>query len=83
MLYVLTRPKKGKSGIERLSALYDGPLFVLLKKIDPNYMDRVQAIEGNTRELKVGLNDDIRNKLTDSVNIILHAAAGNLQKLRN
>ncbi|XP_031634319.1 fatty acyl-CoA reductase wat-like [Contarinia nasturtii] len=75
MLYVLTRPKKGKSAMERLCDLYSGPLFVLLQKIDPNYMDRVRAIDGNTRELKVGLTDEIRSTLTDSVNIILHAAA--------
>lgn len=75
MLYVLARSKKGKSGIERLRDLYSGALFVQLRAIDPNYMDRVRAIEGNTRELNVGLPDEIRNELIDNVHIILHAAA--------
>lgn len=75
MVYVLARSKKGKSGIERLRDLYSGSLFVQLSAIDPNYMDRVRAIDGNTRELKVGLPDDIRNELIQNVHIILHAAA--------
>lgn len=72
---MLVRSKKGKTGEERLNELYSGPLFVVLQKIDPNYMRRIRAIDGNTRELKVGLTDDIRNELIEHVNIILHAAA--------
>lgn len=75
MVYVLARSKKGKSGMDRLRDLYSGALFVQLLAIDPNYMDRVRAIDGNTRELNVGLSDDIRNELIDNVQIILHAAA--------
>lgn len=75
MVYVLARSKKGKSGIDRLRDLYTGALFVPLLAIDPNYMDRVRAIDGNTRELKVGLSNEIRNELIDNVHIILHAAA--------
>lgn len=75
MVYVLVRSKKGKSGIERLHDLYSGPLFVVLQKIDPDYMQRIRAIDGNTRELKAGLNDEIRTEIIENVNIILHAAA--------
>lgn len=75
MVYVLARAKKGKSAIERLTDLYSGPLFNPLLQIDPNYMDRVQAVDGNTRELRVGLSEDVRNELIENVHIILHAAA--------
>lgn len=75
MLYVLARSKKGKSGFDRLRDLYTGPLFMPLQSIDPNYMDRVRVVDGNTRELKVGLSDEIRNELINNVHIILHAAA--------
>lgn len=72
---MLARSKKGKSAKERLHCLYSGPLFVPLQKIDPNYMDRIQAIDGNTRELNVGLTHEIRTEIIENVNIILHAAA--------
>lgn len=75
MVYVLARSKRDKSAIERLNALYSGPLFVLLQRKDPNYMDRIHVVEGNTRELRAGLADEIRNELIENVNIILHAAA--------
>lgn len=74
-MYVLVRSKKGKSGPERLQDLYSGPLFVVLQKIDPDYMRRIRAIDGNTRELRIGLTDEIRNELIQNVDIILHAAA--------
>lgn len=75
LVYVLARSKKGKSAIERLRDLYAGPLFVVLRKIDPNYMDRIRAVEGNTREINVGIADDVRQEMMENVNIILHAAA--------
>lgn len=75
MIYVLTRQKKGKSAEDRLKDLYSGALFNLLQRIDPDYMQRIKAIEGNTRELRVGLSDDICDEIIDTVNIILHAAA--------
>lgn len=74
-MYVLVRSKKGKSGTERLQDLYSGPLFVVLQKIDPDYMRRIRAIDGNTRELRIGLTNEIQNELIENVNIILHAAA--------
>lgn len=71
----MVRSKRGKSGAERLQELYSGPLFVVLQKIDPDYMQRVRAIDGNTRDLRVGLTDEIYNEIVELVNIILHAAA--------
>lgn len=75
MVYVLARTKRGKTSTERLQELYQGALFVLLEKLDPNYMNRVKAIEGNTRELRIGLSNENRAELIENVNIILHAAA--------
>lgn len=75
LIYVLARAKKGKSSLERLTELYTGPLFVRLQKSDPMYMNRIRAIDGNTRELKIGLPNEIHQELVENVNIILHAAA--------
>lgn len=75
MVYVVVRSKKGKSGPERLNDLYSGPLFVVLQKIDPDYMQRIRAIDGNTREIRIGLINEIHDELIENINIILHAAA--------
>lgn len=63
---MLARSKKGKTAEERLNELYSGSLFVLLQKIDPDYMKRVKVIEGNTRELNVGLSEEIRNEVLNN-----------------
>lgn len=75
MVYVLARPKREKSAMDRLQDLYSGPLFVILQKTDPKYMDRVRVVDGNTRELNVGLTQEMRQELVENVNIIVHAAA--------
>lgn len=75
MIYVLARQKKGKSAKSRLNEIATGAVFTVLQRIDPNYIDRVQAVEGNTRDIKVGLSNDVWMELIENVNIILHAAA--------
>lgn len=75
MVYVLARTKRDKSATERLNELYSGPLFVVLQRKEPTYMQRIRVVEGNTRLLGVGLTDDIRTEIIENVNIILHAAA--------
>lgn len=74
-LYLLARAKKGKSALERLSDLYSGALFTKLEKQDPNYMNRVKVIEGNTREMHVGISEEDRKDIIENVDIIIHAAA--------
>lgn len=75
MLYLLARPKKGKSSMERMADTFTGALFTSLAKQQPDYMERVQVVEGDTRELDVGLSNEAQAELCENVDIILHAAA--------
>lgn len=75
MLYLLARPKKGKSSLERLTQAFSGSLFKVLTREQPDYMKRIQVVEGNTRDLDVGLSNEARAELCANVEIILHAAA--------
>lgn len=61
--------------MERLNEIYRGQLFTLLAKMDPNYFDRIQVVEGNTRDLEVGLSNEAQADLFENVDIILHVAA--------
>lgn len=74
-IYLLARAKKGKSALERLAEIYSGALFTKLEKQDPNYMQRIRVIEGNTRELHVGISETDRNDIIENVDIMIHAAA--------
>lgn len=75
MLYLLTRPKKDKSALERLKSIFSGQLFKTLMRKDPNYIKRIQVVEGNTRELNVGLSDEAQADLCENVDLIFHVAA--------
>lgn len=75
MVYVLARSKRDKTASVRLNELYAGPLFVLLQRKDPAYMQRIRVVEGNTRSLGIGLDANDSAEIIENVNIILHAAA--------
>lgn len=75
MIYLLARPKKGKSSQERLKEILSGSLFTLLVKKDPEYMERVRVVDGNMRDLDLGLSNEDQVDLRENVEIILHAAA--------
>lgn len=74
-IYLLSREKKGKSAAQRLQEMFDGAPFEPIRRDDPKCMDRVRLINGNMRELGIGLSDADRKLLIDTVDIVLHAAA--------
>ncbi|XP_037040570.1 fatty acyl-CoA reductase wat-like isoform X2 [Bradysia coprophila] len=74
-VYVLVRPKKNKSSIERMRETFVGDVFVKLKSIDPNYFERIKLIEGDTYKADIGISQQDRKELIENVEIVLHAAA--------
>lgn len=58
-----------------MTEIFTGALFTRLAKQQPDYMQRIQVVEGNTRELEVGLSIEAQAELCENVDIILHAAA--------
>lgn len=61
--------------MERMAETFTGALFKSLAKQQPDYMQRVQVVEGDTRDLDVGLSNEAQAELCENVDIILHAAA--------
>lgn len=74
-IYVLARPKRGVSTAERLANTFCGDVFARLRAEDPQYMDRVHAIDGNMGELRLGISDSDWAELVQNVQIVLHSAA--------
>lgn len=74
-IYLIGREKSGKSLAQRLHDMLNGPVFDGVRQQYPECVDRVHIIGGNMRELNLGLIDDNKKVLIDSVEIILHAAA--------
>lgn len=73
-IYVLLRPKKGKSIEERLEAITNLPLFSLLKRSNATVLDRLVPISGDVCEVKLGISESDITRMKD-VSIVFHSAA--------
>lgn len=73
-IFVLMRPKKGKSIEERLKAVTELALFAPLKKHDPKILQKLVPIAGDVAEVKLGLSDSDILRMRN-VSIIFHSAA--------
>lgn len=74
-IYLLTRAKKGKSPQERLKNMFCGVVFHKIRKMNPNYLDKIRIVEGDLGALSLGINENVLNDIHDNVHIVLHAAA--------
>lgn len=73
-IFVLLRPKKGKSIDERLENIIDIPLFNLLRVHNPDFYTKITPVSGDMSELRLGLSDKDVSRLRN-VSIIFHSAA--------
>ncbi|XP_063702853.1 fatty acyl-CoA reductase wat-like [Culicoides brevitarsis] len=77
-IFVLVRPKKGISPIERMTALFGTPIFA-----DPNnnvaenkkISKKIRILEGDLAENNFNLSSEDQNLLTEETEIVFHAAA--------
>ncbi|XP_050358331.1 putative fatty acyl-CoA reductase CG5065 [Nymphalis io] len=74
-IYVLVRQKKGRSVQERLNGILENPVFTILRKEKPSFVDKIVGIEGDVSEINLGIHEKTWASLTNEVNVIVHAAA--------
>ncbi|XP_013175716.1 PREDICTED: fatty acyl-CoA reductase 1-like [Papilio xuthus] len=74
-MYVMVRPKKESMPCQRIVKIFEDPVFDGLKKMQPNFVDKIEAIEGDIAETRLGINDNNWNRLIEEVNVIFHMAA--------
>lgn len=73
-IFILIRPKKGESSEDRLKAICGHIVFDALRKINPNFMEKLVPINGDMMEIGLGMS--IKDKdLIKNVSIIFHSAA--------
>lgn len=74
-IYVLIREKKGKISEERFKELFNDPVFELMKKQQPNYLEKISAVIGDCCLPNLGIDEQTMNILKTEVNVVLHSAA--------
>lgn len=73
-IYVLLRPKKGKTIEERLEAITCLQLFQPIRKVTPDVLHKLFPVAGDITELELGLSRDDLNRMKN-VSVIFHSAA--------
>ncbi|XP_013143046.1 PREDICTED: fatty acyl-CoA reductase 1-like [Papilio polytes] len=74
-MYVMIRPKKETMPSQRLAKTFGDPVFDGLKKMQPNFIDKIEAIEGDIADIRLGISESNWKKLTEEVDVIFHMAA--------
>lgn len=75
-VYLLMRPKRGKSIEQRLEQITKNELFEkLLETSGPECFKRLIAVPGDVSEEQLGLSPADRQRLIDNVHVVIHSAA--------
>ncbi|XP_050558144.1 fatty acyl-CoA reductase wat-like [Spodoptera frugiperda] len=74
-VYVLMRPKKGKSVEERIDEILLDPLYDILRKEKPDFTRRIIPIIGELAEKNLAISEADRRIIIKEVDIIFHVAA--------
>ncbi|XP_049883825.1 fatty acyl-CoA reductase wat-like isoform X2 [Pectinophora gossypiella] len=73
-IYMLVRPKKGKSVQERLNDILSDPVFDTVRKQSP-FSEKLVAVAGDINDVRLGITDQDWTLLAREVNFIFHGAA--------
>ncbi|XP_039444543.1 fatty acyl-CoA reductase 1-like [Culex pipiens pallens] len=73
-VFVLLRPRRGRTPDERLQELVQVPLFDVIRATCPNDIRKIVPISGDCSELKLGLDEESLKRM-ENVQFVFHAAA--------
>ncbi|KAJ8961616.1 hypothetical protein NQ314_005906 [Rhamnusium bicolor] len=74
-LYLLIRPKKGKTMETRFDELFEQDVFQRMKNHCPKFRERLVGIEGDLTKPNLGLSPENIKLLTKEIHIVFHVAA--------
>lgn len=74
-IYALVKPKKNKTTRQRIEELCSTVLFNKLRKLDPQFTDRISIINGNVQDMNLAISAIDQQLLFDNVDIVIHLAA--------
>ncbi|XP_022823966.1 fatty acyl-CoA reductase wat-like [Spodoptera litura] len=74
-MYVLIRPKKGKTIQDRIKLILSDPVFDKLRTVKPNFAEQIVPVEGDVADIRLGLSDKEWDVVAKDTSIIVHMAA--------
>lgn len=74
-VYVVVRSKRGQTPSQRIDAIRGLPVFQPLLKQNPKAFDKIQALEGETTRIDMGLSEEDQELVREKVTVVFHLAA--------
>lgn len=74
-IYMLSRPKKGKSAQERINAIFQEQLFDVVRTNNPEQLEKVVPLLGDVMEPQLGMSEEDIETVVNNANIVYHSAA--------
>ncbi|XP_030031127.2 putative fatty acyl-CoA reductase CG5065 [Manduca sexta] len=74
-IYILMRPKRGKSVTERLEDMQRLPLFHRIKNEKPNAFKKLKVLQGDVVFEDFGLPESVIENISNEVSVVFHFAA--------
>jgi fatty acyl-CoA reductase len=74
-IYLLVRPKRGHNVNDRMKELLASPLFNIARSINPNFEQKITALQGDILDPNFGLNATDEYTLIENCHVVFHSAA--------
>ncbi|XP_015590617.1 putative fatty acyl-CoA reductase CG5065 [Cephus cinctus] len=74
-IYILLRPRRGRSPEIRVDEMFKLPMFNRIRKTKPSVMKKLVPFQGDVTMDKLGLTDEQQERLVNEVSVIFHCAA--------
>ncbi|OQV24146.1 Fatty acyl-CoA reductase 1 [Hypsibius exemplaris] len=74
-IFILMRPKKGRTPFQRVEDLCASPIFKGLREVQPAFNEKLIAMQGDVNEEDFGLHSDNLRRLLEETSVVFHVAA--------
>lgn len=74
-LYLMVRAKRGQGPEERRKDYINHLVFKEVRENDPKQLDKIKVVQGDVLEDQLGISDNDRNTLHETIDIVFHCAA--------
>jgi len=74
-IYILMRPKMGKTAEERISNLFSDIVFDEAKKVAGDLTSRIKVVQGDICKANFGMSDEAMKEVLNEVHVVIHSAA--------
>ncbi|XP_015440371.1 PREDICTED: putative fatty acyl-CoA reductase CG5065 [Dufourea novaeangliae] len=75
MIYILIRPKRGRTPDLRVDEMFKLPMFQRIRKLKPHVLKKVVALPGDVTMEQLGLTSEQQEMLINETDIVFHCAA--------